>query len=144
MAKLLLGKEVNASINEEIKAKVEKLKAQDITPTLGIIRIVDGKVLVKADAVDVPAQDAHAGGVEGRGEDLVPLFPAQHPAQALFQLTGGLVGKGDRQDIPWIHTYLINQPGDPVCKYTCLTGSCSGKDQKRTLCIENSLLLSVI
>ena len=39
MAKLLLGKEVNASINEEIKTKVEKLKAQDITPTLGIIRI---------------------------------------------------------------------------------------------------------
>ena len=39
MAKLLLGKEVNASINKEIKAKVEKLKAQDITPTLGIIRI---------------------------------------------------------------------------------------------------------
>ena len=39
MAKLLLGKEVNASINEEIKAKVEKLKAQDITPVLGIIRI---------------------------------------------------------------------------------------------------------
>ena len=39
MAKLLLGKEVNASINEEIKAKVETLKAQNITPTLGIIRI---------------------------------------------------------------------------------------------------------
>ena len=31
MAKLLLGKEVNASINEEIKAKVETLKAQNIT-----------------------------------------------------------------------------------------------------------------
>ena len=29
MAKLLLGKEVNASINEEIKAKVEKLKANN-------------------------------------------------------------------------------------------------------------------
>ena len=39
MAKLLLGKEVNASINEEIKRKVETLKAQNITPTLGIIRI---------------------------------------------------------------------------------------------------------
>ena len=39
MAKLLLGKEVNASINEEIKAKVETLKAQNITPSLGIIRI---------------------------------------------------------------------------------------------------------
>ena len=39
MAKLLLGKEVIDSINEEIKAKVETLKAQNITPTLGIIRI---------------------------------------------------------------------------------------------------------
>ena len=45
MAKLLLGKEVNASINEEIKAKVEKLKAQDITPALGIIRIGEEKTI---------------------------------------------------------------------------------------------------
>ena len=44
MAKLLLGKEVNASINEEIKAKVETLKAQNITPTLGIIRIGEEKM----------------------------------------------------------------------------------------------------
>ena len=43
-----------------------------------------------------------------------------------------------------VHTYLIDQPGNPVCKDTCLTGSCSGKDQKRALCIENGLLLSVI
>ena len=38
MAKLLLGKEVNASINEESRQS-RKVKAQDITPTLGIIRI---------------------------------------------------------------------------------------------------------
>lgn len=39
MAKLLLGKEVNASLNEEIKERVEKLKRKGITPKLGIIRI---------------------------------------------------------------------------------------------------------
>ncbi len=39
MAKLLLGKEVNASLNEEIKEKVAKLKQEGVTPKLGIIRI---------------------------------------------------------------------------------------------------------
>ena len=63
---------------------------------------------------------------------------------SLTHLPGCLVRKCDRQDIPWVHTYLIDQPGNPVCKDTCLTGSCSGKDQKRALCIENGLLLSVI
>lgn len=39
MAKLLLGKEVNAFLNEEIKEKVAKLKQEGVTPKLGIIRI---------------------------------------------------------------------------------------------------------
>ena len=39
MAQLLLGKEVNASLNERIKGDVEALKAQGVAPTLGIIRV---------------------------------------------------------------------------------------------------------
>ena len=39
MAKLLLGKEVTASLNEEIRKKTELLTAHHITPKLGIIRI---------------------------------------------------------------------------------------------------------
>ena len=39
MAKQLLGKEVNAALNERIMADVEALKAQGITPTLGIVRV---------------------------------------------------------------------------------------------------------
>lgn len=39
MAKLLSGKEVTASLNEEIRKKVETLNAHQITPKLGIIRI---------------------------------------------------------------------------------------------------------
>ncbi|MGN0161430.1 MAG: bifunctional 5,10-methylenetetrahydrofolate dehydrogenase/5,10-methenyltetrahydrofolate cyclohydrolase [Lachnospiraceae bacterium] len=39
MAKLLLGKEVTAAMNERIKNNVAKLQEKGITPTLGIIRV---------------------------------------------------------------------------------------------------------
>lgn len=39
MAKQLLGKEVNASLNERIKAQVAELQAKGVNPTLGIIRV---------------------------------------------------------------------------------------------------------
>ena len=39
MAQLLLGKEVTASLNEEIRRKVAQLNEQGITPQLGIVRI---------------------------------------------------------------------------------------------------------
>ena len=45
MAKLLSGKEVTASLNEEIRKKVETLNAHQITPKLGIIRIGDIPVM---------------------------------------------------------------------------------------------------
>ena len=39
MAKQLLGKEVVAALNERIIAKAEALKANGVTPTLGIVRV---------------------------------------------------------------------------------------------------------
>ena len=39
MAKQLLAKEVNASLNERIKAQVAELQAKGVNPTLGIIRV---------------------------------------------------------------------------------------------------------
>ena len=39
MAQIMLGKEVNASLNERIRAKAEAMKAEGIFPTLGIIRV---------------------------------------------------------------------------------------------------------
>lgn len=39
MARQLLGKEVNAKLNEEIKEAAEALKAKGIIPTLGILRV---------------------------------------------------------------------------------------------------------
>ena len=39
MAQILLGKEVTASLNEEIEEKVKTLKEHHVMPKLGIIRI---------------------------------------------------------------------------------------------------------
>ena len=39
MAKLLLGKEVNASLNERVRSKAARLREAGITPTLAILRV---------------------------------------------------------------------------------------------------------
>ena len=39
MAKLLLGKEVTAALNERIKGKVEKLNEKGISPKLAFVRV---------------------------------------------------------------------------------------------------------
>ncbi|MDO4621216.1 MAG: bifunctional 5,10-methylenetetrahydrofolate dehydrogenase/5,10-methenyltetrahydrofolate cyclohydrolase [Lachnospiraceae bacterium] len=38
MARLLLGKEVNAALNQEVTARCEKLKSEGVHPTLAIVR----------------------------------------------------------------------------------------------------------
>ena len=49
--------------------------------------------------MDVPPQDAHAGGMEGGRPYILSLRP-QHPFQTLLQLPCRLVGEGDGQDGP--------------------------------------------
>ena len=65
----------------------------------GVVGVVDGEGGGEAQPVDVPAQDAHAGGVEGGGPHVLRLRP-QHFGKAVLQLPGGLVGEGDGQNGP--------------------------------------------
>ena len=65
----------------------------------GVVGVIDGKGGGEAQLLDVPAQNTHTGGVEGGGPHVLP-GGAQHPGQAVLQLSGGLVGKGDGQDGP--------------------------------------------
>ena len=67
---------------------------------LGIVGIVNGEILVEADAVNVPPQDADAGRVERGGPDIVGGRP-QPGRQTLLQLPRRLVGKRDGNDLPW-------------------------------------------
>ena len=64
-----------------------------------VVGVVDGKGLVKAQLVRVPAQDAQTGGVEGGGPDVVGGV-SQFGGQPLLQLPGGFVGEGDGQNRP--------------------------------------------
>ena len=65
-----------------------------------VVGVIDRKAPGEADALRVPAQDAHTGGVEGGGVHIPAHRLAQHGAQALFQFPGRLVGKGDGQHVP--------------------------------------------
>ena len=80
---------------------------------LGVIRVVDGETAGIADLLRPAAQDAHAGRVEGGGKHLVPFLAAQHPAQALLQLPGRLVGEGDGHHVPAAHRVLAEHPVQP-------------------------------
>ena len=76
----------------------------------GVVGVVDGEGGGEAQPLNIPAQDAHTGGVEGGGPDVQGLG-AQYPLQAVFQLSGGLVGKGDGQDGPGGRRVQLTQPG---------------------------------
>ena len=78
---------------------------------LGIGGIVDGEAPCEAQQLDVPAQDPAAGSVEGHGPDL-GAFAAQHGAEPLLQLSGGLIGEGDGHDLPGGRSLL---PAKLVC-----------------------------
>ena len=65
-------------------------------------RVIDGEAAGEAQPLRVPPQNAHAGGVEGAGPDVIGLRP-QHPFQPLFQFPRRLVGEGDGQDAPGGH-----------------------------------------
>ena len=68
--------------------------------SLGVVGVIDGKIAVIAQFVNIPAQNANAGRVESGCPHIQGLLP-QHPLQALLQLPGGLVGEGNGQHLPW-------------------------------------------
>ena len=53
------------------------------------------------------AQDPHAGGMEG-GDPYALRTHSRNFIHTFPHLTGGLVGKGDRQDIPWVYTLFFH------------------------------------
>ena len=67
MAQILLGKEVTASLNEEIEEKVKTLKEHQVMPKLGIIRIGEKQddIAYERNAVKVSA----SGRCNGRNSD---------------------------------------------------------------------------
>ena len=89
---------------------------------LGVGGIVDGKAAGVAQLLPVAAQDTAAGGVEGHGPHVQGLGP-QHGLQAAFQLSGGLVGEGDGDDVPGrggVHPAEVQRPGRQLAGFGAL------------------------
>ena len=108
-----------------------------------VIRVVDGKVGIIAQTVYMPAQDAHAGRVEGADPDALRA-KADDIVHPLPHLPGRLVGEGDGQDVPGIDPPLLDEVGDPVGQDPGLPGACPGQDEERALRVVYSLPLLFI
>ena len=80
---------------------------------LGIGGIIDGKALVIAHPLNIPAQDPAAGRVEGHGPDVLG-FGTQHQRQTFLQLIGSLVCKGNGNDAPGHSRTQGAEPVGPV------------------------------
>ena len=98
MARQLLGKEVNAALNERIKDQVRELKERGISPRLGIIRVGEN-----------PGDLSYERGAVKRCETLGVeyekyVFPADVTQEELLKVIGEL----NREDT--IHGVLLLRP----------------------------------
>ena len=68
---------------------------------LAVVAVVDGEIAVepRSQLLNIPAQDADTGAVEGCRPDVLGSGTA-HSLQAFFQLTGGFICKGNCNDRP--------------------------------------------
>ena len=89
--------------------------------------------------VDVAAQDAPAGGVEGCYQRQIP--PSQQLADPLGHFFGSLVGEGDRHDVPGAHPPFTDQVGDAVGDDAGLARAGAGQDQQRPFAVQHGLFL---
>lgn len=82
-----------------------------------VVIVVDGKGAGVAQFFDVPPQNAGAHGMEGADPYLAAAFTHQG-AHALTHLFGGLVGKGNGQNIPRRHA-VVDQIGNAISERAC-------------------------
>ena len=104
----------------------------------GVGLVVDGEVALVAEAGGVPAQDAHARGVEGRHPH-APGHRADQGLDPLAHLLGRLVGEGDGQDLERGDALLGDQPGDAVGQHPGLARAGAGHDQQRAVRVGDRL-----
>ena len=105
----------------------------------GVIAIVDGEVGIKAwHKLRVLAQDAHADGVEGRYPHALG-HGANQPAHALLHFRGGLISKGNGEDLPRIYPAMAHEIGNAAGKHRCLAGTGARHDEQRAARVGNGL-----
>ena len=109
---------------------------------LGVRSIVNGKVGREADGLRLGAENTREDGMESTHPQIAcPL--SYLTADTLLHLSGGLVRKGQRQDVPRVIP-LVHEMGNLVGKYTSLSRACTGYHQRRPFIVKDSRPLAFI
>ena len=98
------------------------------------------KSRVKPSGLDLAAQDAHAGRVEGRHPRQLASL-AEQALDALAHLARRLVGEGDGEDAPRRDAALADQVRDAMRQRARLARAGAGEDQQRAVAVQDRLLL---
>ena len=96
---------------------------------------------VEADGRAIAAQDPGTQGVEGAHRHLAARLLADQAHDAGPQLRGGLVGEGDRQDLPRPDALDADEIGDAMSEDARLAAARAGQDEHRAVRRPNRALL---
>ena len=94
-----------------------------------VVVVIDGERACVAQLFDVPPEDAGAHGMKGADPYLVSAL-AHQGAHALTHLFGGLVGKGDRQNMPRLYA-VVDQVGNAVGERARLAAARARQNEHR-------------
>jgi hypothetical protein len=70
--------------------------------------------------------------------------PTEQPLHPFAHLLGGLVGEGDRQDLPGLRHVRVDQIGDPVGEHPGLAAAGPSEYQQRSLTVCDGLALGLV
>ena len=117
-----------------------ELPADQRHQALRIRLIVDGERRGVAEPLGLPAQDAHAGRMEGHHPHR-PGPRADQRGDAGRHLAGRLVGEGDGQDLVRRHVARGEQVSDPVGEHAGLPRTRAGHDEQRAALVHHGSAL---
>ena len=110
---------------------------------LTVAAVVDNEIaLVHARCFHFPPQESGTEGMEG-GEPYILSPLANHSIHTFPHFRGGFIGKGNGQNAPWC--YAFSQKISHLARqYLSLTGTGTGHNEKRPICMLHRLFLGGI
>ena len=122
---------------------VRKVQLADdgLQQVLAVRRFVDGERIGETDAVGVLAQDTRKNRVEGSHADIAAAVVGDHLRDAFAHLLGGLVGKGEREDVEGSHA-LLDHIGDARGQHPRFARTRARDNERRGVVIHDGGALS--
>ena len=122
---------------------VRKVQLADdgLQQVLAVRRFVDGERIGETDAVGVLAQDTRKNRMEGSHADIAAAVVGDHLRDAFAHLLGGLVGKGEREDVEGSHA-LLDHIGDARGQHPRFARTRTRDNERRGVVIHHGGALS--